>query len=111
VLGRGSVFGGYRRVSHAHHVDSVTRDLMAQNQVTYDRVRHPLRGGDRGLTATRGEALNFDDVAALILQWGCHLVERILRLLAQDALAGTKKDFSLRASFVLVDVAHHLLRL
>src|ERR1019366_5716481 len=67
------------------------------------------RSGNWRLAVAGGEALHFDDVAALIFQRSSHFIERVLSLLAQQALAGPEADFGLRGGLVLVNVAHHLL--
>src|ERR1035437_46945 len=93
VLRHGSISAGNGRISHAQHVNAVDRDRMVEHQVTHHRIRHLLRAGNPSLAATRSEPANFEDVAALILQWSGHLVERILRRLAQDALTCTESNF------------------
>jgi len=51
--------------------------------------------------------LDFEDVSALTLHAGSHLVKSVFRVLAQDGLARTEADFGLVRSLVLVDVADH----
>ncbi len=58
---------------------------------------------------TGGEALDFDDVATLILQRGGHFIESGLGVLAQHGLSGLEKDFGLGRGLILIDVGDHLL--
>ena len=58
---------------------------------------------------TRREALNFDDVAALVLQRSGHFIESVLGVLAQHRLSGLEKNFGLGGGLVLIDVGDHLL--
>ena len=68
-----------------------------------------MRSLDGSRAASRGEALHFDDVAALILQRGGHIIESGLGVLAQNGLAGAEANLGLVSRFVLVDIADHLL--
>src|ERR1039458_4173988 len=51
-----------RSAAHPNHVDAVGRDLMVQYQVTFHRIRHLSRIGNRGLALRRRETLYFDDI-------------------------------------------------
>src|SRR5262249_7850101 len=57
----------------------------------------------------RRESLHFQDVSLLVLERGCHLIKRFLRILAQRSLAGTEADFRLRDRLILIQLAHRLL--
>src|SRR6185369_17749705 len=70
---------------------------------------HLLGVLDGGLTVTSGETLHFDDVSALTLQRRSHVVQGLLGILAEDALAGLEADFGLGCGFVLIDISNYLL--
>src|ERR1017187_4535144 len=61
----GSIRAGHWRISHAHHINPVDRNLVAQHQIPHHRVRHLLRTGNGSLTAARSKSEYFDDVAAI----------------------------------------------
>src|SRR5581483_4519081 len=77
-------------IAHADDVDAVDRNLMVKHQVADHRVRHLLRILDGGLAATCREALHFDNVPALSLQRGSHVIQSLLRVLAQHRLSGAE---------------------
>jgi hypothetical protein len=87
----GSCFAGDRRITQAFHIDAIHRDVLAEHEITHDRICHFLRRDDCGLPASRGESANFDHVAVLIFQPGRHLIEGLFRPLAQQSLARTKE--------------------
>ena len=64
---------------------------MIQHQVADHGVSHLLRGGDGGLAVSGGEALDFDDVAALIFQRSGHFVKRVLGFLLSMLCPGRKR--------------------
>ena len=73
-----AVVGGSGRcgsVAHTENVNPVNRDFVVLDQVTHYGVGHLARGGNRGLSLTRREALHFDDVSALALHRLGHLIE------------------------------------
>ena len=82
---------------------------MADHQIPHHRLRHLLRAGNRRLSVTRRKPAHFDDVAALIFQRSRHLVQRVLRRLAQHALPRTEANLGIPNALVLIQVAHHLL--
>ncbi len=53
--------------------------------------------------------MDFNDVAALPLQWFCHLIERIFGVFAEDGLSGAKTNFGLRVAGVLIEASDFLL--
>src|SRR5215469_7034710 len=83
---------------------------MSRDEITYDRVRHLLRTGDRRPPVASGKTSNFDDVASFIFEGSSHLVERVFRRLAQYGLPRTEPDLSLAARFELIEPVHHLFR-
>src|SRR5215470_15635852 len=100
---------GQRCIAHADGVDAVYRDVMVQHQVTDYHLRHVARTGDSGAAVAGSEALYFQDVSLLGLQRFGHLIESSLGVLAQNGLAGTEADLSLRNRRVLIEPAHRLL--
>src|SRR5271169_1854340 len=89
-LGLGLVIGvraRHRSIAHAYHVNPVDRYVVVQHEVSHHGIRHLLRGGNGGLAVAGGEALHFDNVAALALQRSRHIIEGGFGVLAQDALA------------------------
>ena len=80
---------------------------MGEHEVAHDGLRHFLRGLNGCLTLARGESLDFENVSALTLHAGRHLIESVFGILAQDRLAGTEADFSLVRGLVLIDIADY----
>src|SRR5450756_163112 len=81
ALGFGFALGGRRRnrcIAHADQVNPIDRDVVVQRQIADYRLRHLLRVGNRDLSVTGRKALDFDDVATLVLQRGGHVVESAL---------------------------------
>src|SRR5579864_6819375 len=109
ALGLRSIIRRDRGVAHADEIDAVDRDLMRQHQVANYGLGHLLRGGDCGLAFAGRESLNLEDVAALTLHAGGHLVQSVFLVLAHNGLAGAEADFSLVRGLVLIDVAAHVL--
>src|SRR5712692_934818 len=71
-----------RSITHADHENPVHRNVVVEHEVAHHGIRHLLRSSDRGLTTARGEALHFDDVAALVLQWGGYVIQSGFGVLA-----------------------------
>src|ERR1039458_5464523 len=71
-----------RCITHADEINPVDRNVVVQRQIADDRLGHLLRVGNRHLSMTRREALDFDDVATLALQRGGHFIESVLGVLA-----------------------------
>src|SRR5713226_9520099 len=71
-----------RSIAHTDHENPVHRNVVVEHEVAHHGIRHLLRSSDRGLTTARGEALHFDDVAALVLQWGGYVIQSGFGVLA-----------------------------